>query len=279
MDKIEFNNKENITENGATIKFKKVPTSVLIIIGLQLFSILLVSYMIEAGRNFRSFSGIFAIPMMVFVYPILGIIGLVQAIRLMMRKLHKKVSIILLLASIFMVSIILPSSLASKISPIFGPIAQHRYDQSIKNMNEASEKLKEMHYLALSESFQKPKRVIDAMNLYLLLSDYSIVKLYGIYPQTREKESDFEKYAKEYLLNKDVKMVLPDHDEFISAYIPGGGTGIFRSEEDYTNKFQQPPNTKMYNVYGDIPVLIFVDGELINARYNNDATVLKYLNR
>jgi hypothetical protein len=86
------------------------------------------------------------------------------------------------------------------------------------------------------------------------------LELFGL-DLTRDTEADFIDYARSTLVGKAIKIDLPDYSEFVKRYSPSWRPGIFANRS-----VKWPRDPKRNEPYGVIPVLIHVDGALINSR-------------
>lgn len=86
------------------------------------------------------------------------------------------------------------------------------------------------------------------------------MELFGL-DLTPDTQADFTDYARERLVGRTIKIDLPDYFEFVKHYIPGMRTGTLANRS-----IKWPRDPKRNEPYGVIPVLIRIDGVLINAR-------------
>lgn len=252
---------------------KGFPVSIPVTFGLQMAAIILAAWFIaydKAAGGFSSLAGLLIIPLGILGFPLLGIIGLVQSIRFLRKKLHIVPAIVLILTSVLMLTLVVPSSLASKFSALFSSTAEKEHAESIVEIRQTYSDTKEAHYATLSEMFQKPQKIVEVQYQYLVLEDGNVLKPFEFY-SSRENTTEFEKYAKEFLVGKAIKIDLPDYTDFSNSYIPNSRTGIFAN-----NNYKWPRDTELNERYGEIPVLIFVNGDLINSKYGEGSAIQKY---
>jgi hypothetical protein len=268
---------ENQTPNFETLptveQQRRFPISIAVILGLQIGAIVLAAWFIaydKAAGGFSSLAGLLIIPLGILGFPLLGIVGLVQAIRLLRKKLYTIPALVLILTSVLMLTLVVPGSIASKLSPFFSSTAEKEHTESIVERRQAYSDTQEAHYAVLSEVFQKPQKIIEAKYQYLVLEDGNVLKLFGFY-SSRENTTEFENYAREFLVGKTIKIDLPDYADFSNSYIPNSRTGTFAN-----NNYKWPRDPELNEQYGEIPVLIYVGGDLINSKYGGGSAIQKY---
>lgn len=266
MDQIESTNQE-----GSINSRRKIPVSVVVIIFLQIFVFFTLTYTFAAnpGGINPFYIGFFF--MLLAVSVVLGVTGLVWVMRL--GQIYRTAALLLLATSVFILLDLWPLNLSKKISPIFHPIVEKQRLVSSEQAKQISEYTKKMHYSVLSEVFQHPQTIVEAQYKYLVLEDGNVLKLFG-FSSSSENETEFEKYASEFLVGKTIKIDLPDYADFSNNYTPNFRTGIFVND-NYT----WPRDPKLQEPYGEIPVLISVNDELINLRYGSERSLQKYLSR
>ncbi|OGI60299.1 hypothetical protein A2641_01075 [Candidatus Nomurabacteria bacterium RIFCSPHIGHO2_01_FULL_37_25] len=267
---------ENQTSDFETlpiIEQQRFPISIAVILGLQIGAIFLAAWFIaydKAAGGFSSLAGLLIIPLGILGFPLLGIVGLAQAIRLLRKKLHTIPAIVLILTSVLMLTLVVPSSIASKLSPFFSSTAEKEDTKSIVEKRQAYSNTKETHYAILSEIFQKPQKIIEAQYQYLVLDNGNVLKLFGFY-SSHENTTEFENYARKFLVGKTIKIDLPNYADFSNSYIPNSRTGTFAN-----NNYEWPQDSEFNERYGEIPVLIYIDSDLINSKYGKGSAIQKY---
>jgi len=228
--------------------------TVFAITALQILSVIGAAYMKaydEAAGGFSSLQGLLLFPMILIAFPLLGVAGLIGFFVLRTKGSNRISSYILLLTSLFMFSVFLPSSLAVGLSELFHPAAERKLKSSREESRVRYEEGKRDTYRVLTERFQGPQEVVDAKSGHLLLGDGNAVKMYGVY-FTAETLQEFDHFADRSLVGERVLLALPDYEDFSGSY-SGGMSGVFASNR---------------REFGDIPVLLYVDGDLLNVRYS-----------
>lgn len=192
------------------------------------------------------FSFILIIPTMA-----LSLLGLLLAMNMLVKKENLIIAIILILISAVMIYPPFSIKLEKNLASYFVPSIKESYTTKVKQDFVKYENLKFERYNMLLQHFKYPQKIKDVKYNYLLLEDNKVVKLNGI---SEYNISVFETYIKGNIINKNkfVQIRLLEYPLFKIDYVPGQLSSVF-SEFDTS--------------YGEIPALIFVDGELLNMRY------------
>ncbi len=252
---------------------KNFSISTIVIFIIQISAIILGAGLIaydEISGGFSSLAGLFVIPVITIGFPLLGILGLIQVALLLRKKLYTISVISLTITSILMITLVIPSFIASKLSLLFYPIAEKKLTENVIEKKQTYSNTKEAHYAELLKLFQKPQKIIEVQDQYLVLEDGNILKLLGFY-SSRENIAEFLKYSAKYLVGKTIKIELPDYIDFSNSYIPSSRTGTFAN-----NKYKWPKDPILNKSYGEIPVLIRIDEKLINSNYGGGNSIQKY---
>jgi len=131
---------QNLETLPAVKQEREFPISIAVILGLQVGAVVLAAWFIaydKASGGFSSLAGLLIIPLAILGFPLLGIVGLVQAIRLLRKKLHTIPAMILILISVLMLTLVAPSFIASKLSPLFSSTAEKEQDEFIVERRQA----------------------------------------------------------------------------------------------------------------------------------------------
>ncbi|TSC61073.1 MAG: hypothetical protein G01um1014107_129 [Parcubacteria group bacterium Gr01-1014_107] len=272
---------ENHTQSSSLaptdLERKRYPVSSIItftILGLQAGSIVVLARFIAFDRASGGM-GLGIVPfifLFTIVFVFLGVVGLIYTIQFWIRKkTHTIPLIVLILTSILMLTMVVPGYLARMLSPIFLPRAEKKLEQSIEQARQSYSDSKKTHYDILSKEFQRPQKIIDARYQNLVLEDGKIVKLFG-FSWRGDGITPFEEYAKQSLVGKSIKIDLPTYTDFAEYYIPSLRSGLFK---DYEHMWLRDPEINV--LYGEIPVLIYIDNILINADHTGSEGGRKWL--
>lgn len=144
------------------------------------------------------------------------------------------------------------ASISKALSNYLIPLAEHYDDWEFKLNKNRIEKRYVRDYKKLLKEFNLPYKAIDIKKNYVLLDKKRVVKLYGkLYALTQDKMIECENDLRKILIdqNNPMQIRLPVFSEFVEEY-NWGRSWQFDKEQN-----------------GNIPVLIYVNGELLNLRY------------
>jgi hypothetical protein len=119
------------------------------------------------------------------------------------------------------------------------------------------------HYDALTAEFAEPQVISHGELGFILLENHKILTLHGVY-SSEEVRGDLMRLVNEHLQHKSVVVRLPSREEFKQLYSPPPGDPPPGYKPEF---FGLSPKDDFGYRYGTIPALIYVDGLLLNARY------------
>src|SRR5262245_15380993 len=146
-----------------------------------------------------------------------------------------------------------PASTTSEANRVAHAALMAEYQARAAQLAEEAKQLEEAttkHYDALTAQFASTQVIERGEGNRILLEDHKVLILYGVY-YTPQMKDDLTKYVNEQLAHRRVTIRLPDREAFLKQYrAVAGQDGI---------------------QYGPIPCFVYVDGQLLNARYNGGA--------
>jgi len=232
-----------------------IKTVIKIFLALEgvLFALLIWSCAEDAVFGGWSFGGVFY-DLLLFICSGLCVLFSLFALR---KRGTAGIALVSLIVSAFMmfpfVSIPFARGISFLVGPVVGPWIQHREEARIELKVKDFEALPAKHYAELSHFFKGKKKIIEVRGPWMLLEDKKVVILFGA--SHYQMLPEFESFMKDNVLrnNSEVEMRLPDSADFNNEYIPGSHSGVFSG---------------LYGLeFGDIPILIYLDGRLINLDY------------
>jgi len=223
------------------------------LLALQGISVLLSAHLWAHGgaREGLSTESLAGMAVMFFVFPSLGVAGVVWAILGAWQRWESRTfAAALLVVSFAMSSIVAPELLSQKLGSLMEPLARRQIEaESRKEYAEYRHELR-VHYDSLLERFRRPRRVVAMRPGYLLLDDQSAVKLLDFY--------DFGSWSPNLVVGKEVEVVLPDRETFESHYQVGARDGFLAT---------RPSDPVTKTRYGTVPAFVIFNGELLNKRF------------
>lgn len=122
----------------------------------------------------------------------------------------------------------------------------------------------ERHFRMLSMRFKEPQRIARTQDGFVVLEDGTVLALWAV-PRTDRMRAALDRGAGDLLRGDRLMVRLPERDAFDRDYVPlgPGETG----KPGHADIMEHAPFDGNGWRYGAIPCLIYVDGRLINSRF------------
>lgn len=163
-------------------------------------------------------------------------------------------------------------NLPARISPTSVPLEELAAPSDAELERQNDERWKEIHHAALAAHFEAPQTLVEFEEGHGLLVSGQVIQLFGTKIQTAEY-AEIDAFARAELLHKPVLLRLPDLPDFSRHYIIGMTTGPFVNREDAWKPVRD------LDGIGIVPVLLYRDGELVNARFAPPSWLEAYVDR
>jgi hypothetical protein len=226
--------------------------------------ILVFSYM-SLGFADEKVSGSWAgIGSLVVSFAFLTPIAIVGAIigGICFKKARSIAGLILLVLSILLVAPPISLTLAEFASPGFTGMARYFEHNAAVREKTRYEDAKTRHYQILQQRFIQPQNVKEVRSKYILLDDNLVVEPSGSLNWDLEQENKFENFVQQNLVGKTVTLSLPDFNTFTQEYIPNApGAPLF--DVPLSQSPQASAQGIRSDYFGEVPVLIYVNGKLL----------------
>ncbi len=191
----------------------------------------------------------------------LGIVGAIVSIILLRRRVFRRFAITCLVISFVTANPYTVLPLTRTVSPALKPLGdflrQRRIQQKIAK--ERSGGIQEADYKQLQVLLREPQEVVAVTRNLLLLKSGLVIKLFATAPNgSTEFEEYITKYVTDTLITTHTPTFIrvPEYNDFYNNYNPG------RHEEfGFADKAT--------GFFGDVPALVFIDGKLLNIKYND----------
>lgn len=184
---------------------------------------------------------------------------------LLKKKRYVLPAKVFILISVLMITPIGQHFTALGFSKLLAPLAK-RYNDWQYRLEDDDAKINMQHYKELLKEFRVPRKAIAVKEEYILLDDKKVIYLFGQPSSVFTQESILQNRIKcendlrNLFINQGnlMQIRLPNFSDFNQKYPSWGSSCRFAEKQDKNQKF------------GDIPVLIYLNGELLNLRYAQD---------
>jgi len=191
------------------------------------------------------------------VFPVLGSVGVAWAISSATARWEsRRLAFPFLAISAAMLTVIPPLTAAEWIGSLMLPRAEATAHLAAKRGRESYDSIRSAHYDALLAHFRVPQRVVEARGGSLCLADGHVIDLLE-FDGSNNGVQKFESWAMENLVGREVRVVIPDRVSFLPHYIPGSESHFGRP---------RPKDGSGYD-YGDVPAVVLLGEEVVNARF------------
>jgi hypothetical protein len=206
------------------------------------------------------------------VFPVLGLGCCALAWSLLRRDVHRLIAIAALTIAIPLgfppIALPLARTVSANAADLWLPQKEAadtaKLERALRTPWESDRtKAIRRHYDALTTEFADPQVISHGELGLILLENHEILTLHGI-KFSAELRNDLMRLVNEHLQHKRVMVRLPSREEFNHLYSPGAGDPPPGYKPEF---FGLAPKDDFGYRYGTIPCLIYVDGLLLNARY------------
>jgi len=276
-----FNFLKEKEENGNKFFKNSISKKILII---QLLLIILFGYGLSTGVPGAIFAPDGAIVLTLsivsfFIFPVIGIIGLITAANLLRKKIHTRIATILFITSLLCTTLFPVRFIAVKIAGLLNQEWTKTYQQQEQ---EKSDKERE-NYAKVEKTdnqlFAKKDRILKAHFEYYIKEfsspQYLVPEkhfLGGVYVTKNNTEVFFDdsNYKKEGMLNP-VTLRVPSYQEFENSYKILDEDNfvnqiLLNADESTLKKLEDPHSSSWGNTTLRVPVFVYYKNRLLNEK-------------